>query len=700
MKKKNERAVIFTVVATGVSSVAAQLLIIREFLALFEGNEFIIALTLFNWLVLGGLGTHLARGDVGKDLRRQLKKLALLSLLLAVLPSFELLAIRLLRDRVFIPGASVGFYPTLAYTFFTMAPYALLVGFALPFSLKVLRGFDAGIEGTRIYLADNAGDVCGGALFSFVLVYFFSPLGAAAVANVPLLLAAFMLLKIGNRRVLPAIGWLVLAALLLAGGWYVERASLSTDFGQLALYRETRFGRLTVYRQAGQATIFEDGVPSISSQTPSLAEELAHFPLSQLQTVGNVLAISVSGGVIQAMLAHDPNRIDLLELNPEIIKIQQQFDLLPSDPAVRVIHQDGRAFLENTPETYDAIVLGLPEPNTFQVNRFFTDQFFELAKSRLTPDGVLAFSMQGYDNYLGKVQREKLACLHRTAAGHFSHALLLPGLRVHCLYGQRPLSSRISALLEQKNIATDYLAPYFDGNVTEARIAELNALVQSFDAALNTDLRPHLIRLMFSQWFEKFATSPAAFMMVLGLGGLIYLFRVTRAQFVLFTTGFISMGSEIVVIFAFQIFYGYIYFQIGLIVTVFLAGLLPGAWLAARWPMAATKALAYSDLLLILLLGGLLSAVAGIGAQLPAFFFLAIGLVLSLVCGFQFPKALQWQGDHQAGAVATFSADLAGAAFGTLLTSVVLIPYGGLIVAMTVLMALKMISMAMVGRRS
>ena len=37
------------------------------------------------------------------------------------------------------------------------------------------------------------------------------------------------------------------------------------------------------------------------------------------------------------------------------------------------------------------------------------------------------------------------------------------------------------------------------------------------------------------------------------------------------------MGAEILVIFAFQIFFGYIYLQIGLIVTVFLAGLLPGA---------------------------------------------------------------------------------------------------------------------------
>ena len=58
--KKNELAINRVVIATGISSVVTQLLTIREFLAQFNGNEFIIALILFNWLVLGGIGTLLA----------------------------------------------------------------------------------------------------------------------------------------------------------------------------------------------------------------------------------------------------------------------------------------------------------------------------------------------------------------------------------------------------------------------------------------------------------------------------------------------------------------------------------------------------------------------------------------------------------------------------------------------------------------
>jgi len=50
----------------------------------------------------------------------------------------------------------------------------------------------------------------------------------------------------------------------------------------------------------------------------------------------------------------------------------------------------------------------------------------------------------------------------------------------------------------------------------------------------------------------------------------------------LFSTGFLTMGSEILVIFVYQILYGYIYVQIGLIVTIFLAGLMPGAMLGEK----------------------------------------------------------------------------------------------------------------------
>ena len=56
-----DQRILRLVIATGVASVVSQLLFMREYLCLFQGNEIVIALALFDWLLLGGVGTWLAR---------------------------------------------------------------------------------------------------------------------------------------------------------------------------------------------------------------------------------------------------------------------------------------------------------------------------------------------------------------------------------------------------------------------------------------------------------------------------------------------------------------------------------------------------------------------------------------------------------------------------------------------------------------
>ncbi|MDY6832524.1 MAG: hypothetical protein SWC96_11925, partial [Thermodesulfobacteriota bacterium] len=144
MKVLNKGPVNALILTTGVSSVVTQLLTIREFLAQFAGNEWTIAVIFFNWLVLGGLGTFLAR-SAGRGLfPASPAALARLSMAAAALPVALLLAIRVLRDLFFTFGTQAGFYGLMAFSFFTTAPYCLLIGFLLPYSLLVLRSQEPG----------------------------------------------------------------------------------------------------------------------------------------------------------------------------------------------------------------------------------------------------------------------------------------------------------------------------------------------------------------------------------------------------------------------------------------------------------------------------------------------------------------------------------------------------------------------------
>ncbi|MBU4208787.1 MAG: hypothetical protein KKD12_03785 [Proteobacteria bacterium] len=696
--KKNERATLLVIIATGISSVAVQLITIREFLAQFHGNEFVISLILFSWLILGGIGTLVAHLITPHYWQPSPSRLCCLSFILTALSAIQIFIIRELRDFFFIHGSSVGFYPTLAYIFFTIAPYCLLVGFVLPYSLFVLRTETPDYSGARIYIADNIGDITGGAFFLFALVFLVTPFEAIFLAGLPLVAASFFLFSLTEkqRKYLKIIPGAAVTLLVLATGIFFEPFSLAPSEGELVHYRESRYGRIAVHKDNGQFTLFIDGVPVLSSQNQSIAEETIHYPMAQLNNPQRILLISGEGGIMKELKKYGLKTVDYVELDPDIISVQFKFGLIENIEGLNVINQDGRAFLADSEKIYDIIILNLPEPDTFQVNRFFTDQFFSLVKRRLAPDGVLSFSMEGYDNYLAEPQRQKLSSLYNTVKNHFKHVLLMPGLKIFFLCRDISIQTDIPARLAEKGIITQYISGYYYGNITKERISDLNDLMDP-NTPKNSDDSPFLMRMMFSQWFAKFSTSPVGFIAALIVLTIIYLLRIKREEFVLFSTGSMTMGSEILVIFAFQIFYGYIYFKIGMIVTIFLAGLLPGALLGDRLRKKGKQILVLTDGLLITMMGILILALKMGGDRLPPFFFLVFGFMVSLACGFQFPVALHLGGGGNSAVTRSFSADLIGAACGTLITSLVLLPYFGLIWAAAGLIFLKLASLIVIG---
>jgi len=126
---------------------------------------------------------------------------------------------------------------------------------------------------------------------------------------------------------------------------------------------------------------------------------------------------------------------------------------------------------------------------------------------------------------------------------------------------------------------------------------------------------------------------------------------------------------------------------------VFLAGLLPGAVYGDHMRRHGNQLLAVTELALIALMVLFLTGMILFSEHLPAYAFLLFGFGISFVCGCQFPTALHLQGGDKPAAVKMFSADLIGAAYGTLLTSILLIPYAGILWTATALMALKTISL-------
>ena len=655
-----------------------QLVMVREFLAQFQGNEFIIALIFFAWLILAGTGTWLSRLCPTRFAISS-QRLAILSLLLCTFAVLQILTLRFCRDAFFIHGTSVGFYQTLATIFFIIGPYGLLDGFVLPYSLFLLRKNSPEYPGAFLYMLDNIGDVTGGAFFAFILVTLVSPLQAVFLAHVPLLLAIYLLISVSHRKKPTVLLLSILSCFaLLCSGVFLEKISLSDREGKLVHYQESRYGRITVLQDQEQFTLFVDGAPQFSNQNQSQAEQTVHFPMAQTNKARSVLFIGAEGGMLQEVEKYQLQQVDYLELDRQLSAAQLTFGLLSPIENLHTIHQDGRTFLSQQRKKYDVIISNMPEPDTFQVNRYFTTDFFQSIKNHLQPSGVFSLSVAGYDNYLAEAQRQKVSSIYNSLTPFFRHVILLPGQKIFFICSDAPLQTDIPHLLAKQKIDTDFISAYYTGNVSQERINSLMDILDPTTPA-NHDMKPFLMQIMFTQWFHKFSTTPVPFIVTMALCLLVYFIRCRGEEFILFSTGFLTMGSEILVIFSYQILFGFIYEQVGLIVTVFLAGLLPGAWYGEkiRRMKSVKKFLAAGDLILICLMA-LLLLFTLMPDKLSMFFFLSFSFAISLICGCQFPLALCLGGDDNRAASRMFSADLVGAAFGSLVTSLYLIAFLGI----------------------
>ena len=688
--------IILSIIGTGISSIAVQIITVREFLSQFSGNEITISLVLFCWLVVSGIGSLAAKFFSKKSTTFY----SIIALITALFPLIQIIAIRLFRDFIFIHGESPGLYPIFFFILTFSAPYAFLIGFILPYSLGIIKTFDKTFTAGELYITDNIGDIIGGVLFSFVLVYFFNPFKIIAFTSVLLILVSLALFISLKRYLLFFVG--VLSITLFFAFAFEKRFEVSTLYNQYGLnivsYQESPYGRIVLTKEKKEYTFWESGIPSFSTFNTTAAEEKAHYPLCQLNVVDNVLLVGGGmGQTLDEIAKHSPRHIDYVELDPALIKVARQFGLVSPHKQVSIIPADGRRYITNSSKRYSAIILDLPEPDTFQINRFYTSDFFAHAKRILKKDGVLSFSLIANPNYLSEVRVKKLSSIYNTVKRYFHNVLLIPGEEIYFLASDTILSSDIPLKLREKSIVTSYIDGFYYGNVTKERITFLNESMNT-EEFINTDFQPRVINIMFNEWFKKYGTSPHWFLVSL-LGLLVlYIVLIRKEEYILFSTGFAAMGVEMLILFSFQVLYGYIYLKVGLVITSFLLGLLPGAIIGNRRKKRGKGMMIRAETGMILLLVTYLIWVNVYHSMIPEYIFFLYGFTFSLLCGLEFPVVAEIIGEEKSPAAGLFAADLVGAGAGTLAIGTLVIPLFGIQIAIIALLLIKTISTIIVLR--
>jgi spermidine synthase len=729
----------------GFTAVIAQVMLMRELLVVFYGNELALGVMLANWLLWTALGAGLL-GRWAMRTRNPRKLVASLQTLLAFALPVTLLAVRDSKDLCHsLPGEILGPVPMFLTSFATLSVLCVISGGLFAAGSRLFRDITGASTATAtgaVYLLEAAGSGVGGVLAGLALVRLSNPFEITALLGVLNLFAAWAVLApVSTRRRVLGASFAVMAALVILCGYELQPLSLARLWRgfNLVAAQNSVYGSLAVVETGASRSLFENGLIVMTVPDPAAAEEAVHFALLEHPEPHRLLLIGggVNGSVAEALVHPSLERIDYVELDPKIFDIAARYfpaawERIRGDSRVHVHSMDGRRFLKSTPDSFDVIIVNLPDPHTAQLNRFYTEEFYREAAAKLRPGGIVSFQVTSSENYISQELADFLRCLEHTLRQVFSEVTAIPGDTVHFFAAAKPgtLTSDPQELLRRlraRHLHTQYVREYFlPFRMSPDRMQDLQLQIEPLPSTpINHDFAPvayyfdvALWSAPFHQtsvrWFEALASMSfkqllMATLLVLGaLVPLLWLWPASRedkpvararrsAAFAVAVVGFTELGLEILLLLGFQALYGYVYHELTMLVALFMVGVALGAWLALRPASSPDRASLPRDLRLLaglqillgaspLLLYGLflqLGRVSSAGGQWAAsqILFPALALVAGLLGGFQFLLASRaYFGDTPESAQSAgmlYALDLAGACAGALALSALLIPIFG-----------------------
>jgi spermidine synthase len=126
--------------------------------------------------------------------------------------------------------------------------------------------------------------------------------------------------------------------------------------------------------------------------------EYFHMPWIWNPQATNVLTIGLGGSSIQRSFEHyyPAARIQAVEIDPVVAHVAKTFFQYKESDRQKLHVMDGRVFLRRSTEKYDVIVLDAYTEGRYGASippHLVTKEFFEIAKSHMTTNGVMAYNV-------------------------------------------------------------------------------------------------------------------------------------------------------------------------------------------------------------------------------------------------------------------------------------------------------------------
>ena len=466
----------------GASGIIAQMVLLREMLIVYSGNELSIGIILANWLILEAAGAWIS-GKLADRIVSKTEWFVLVTLLFSLTLPAAVFGVRVVKHLAgYALGETMGLHLVLLSSFLILLPVSLLHGALFPLESRLTaesrnRAFkpatgneDAGsgnlhqaVAIGNAYVYETIGTFAGGILWTWILISHFQSF--TLVLGLAVLNSGIGLMLLRSRRhgvhtagsisvhgpagkILPWFSGILLVGITVftatGGAGMLHQVSLRQQFRNMNVvdYRNSRYGNICVVENEDQYSFFTDGTMALITPVPDIAwlEQFVHLPLLSHPNPQSILIIGGgAGGAIANMLKHPQvHSITYTELDPGLLDSIARHPTALSDfelnhPALETLRIDGRLHLQRSDRRYDLVMVGVREPSDLQTNRLFTREFFTLARQRLNSPGMLVLGVPGSLVFTDENTANLNSSIHATIKTVFPYLRVFPGDEMHLM---------------------------------------------------------------------------------------------------------------------------------------------------------------------------------------------------------------------------------------------------------------------------
>ena len=393
---------------------------------------------------------------------------------------------------------------------------------------------------------------------------------------------------------------------------------------RLLASEDSVYQNLAVLESFGQYTLYGNGQILLSFPDPMAAEFDVHTVMAQNPTAKSVLLL---GGnpidEVHELLKYPLETLVYVELDPVVGDLLTRFGGTAyketvADPRLRIEHQDGPRFVQRCRETFDVVIVHAPEPSTAGTNRFYTVEFFRHLRRLLRSSGFVCTSVPASIR-LQATSIAPAASVFRAIKMVFPVVLTTAEGNPRFFAGDRGSDltfdrQTLVARSRAAGITTSYFQPeYLLGaeEIDSSKTAAVEDALSASDVEPNTNLHPVAFFHFLVLWCQYSGSRAGQLLaaarsadlrlvaaavclcgcLVLLLGIALFCrarrgvsagpgrrwWPATMVAAVLGITGFSAMAMQMLLLFVFQVLYGYVYARVGLVVAVFMLGLVIGA---------------------------------------------------------------------------------------------------------------------------